>query len=243
MIRPNFKQYTGEEAFLRNVLYRLDTSNEVCFAERHADKSEKVRIDYSLENGQYGIFAQEFRNPIAGKQDCKTADVLACIIDEECKKILTVIFDVKSNISAFSDDLLKDGAMLTVIKEVRDFTKQLHDEILHKESFILYYKDEGFKEREILGLVTGNFESSKFVEAADLLESLFEYADSSIPRLIELKLKKNLMAYRNESIRLRDFAEKRVNIGEKMYNLWIFLLEKTSATEYAANIKLALNMT
>lgn len=95
----------------------------VCFAERHADKSEKVRIEYSLENGQYGIFAQEFRNPIAGKQDRKTADALACIIDEECKKNLTVIFDVKSNISAFSDDLLKDGAMLTVIKQVRDFTK------------------------------------------------------------------------------------------------------------------------
>ncbi len=242
MIRPSFKKYTGQEAFLRNVLYQIEASDEVCFTERHADKSEKVKIEYYLEKGQYGIFAQEFRNPIAGKQDCKTADVLACTIDEERKKILTVIFDVKSNISAFSDDLLKDGAMLDAIKEVLDFTKQLHDEILHKESFMLYYKDEGFEEREILGLVTGNFESSKFIRAADLLELLFEHTDSSIPKLIELKLKKNLMAYRNENVRLRNFAEKKVNIGEKTYDLRIFLLGKISETEYAASIKMSLDM-
>lgn len=241
MIRPNLKKYTGEETFLRNVLYRIDVPDEVCFTERHADKTERVKIEYSLEKGQYGIYAQEFRNPIAGKQECKTSDVLACIVDEECKKILTVIFDVKSNISAFSDDLLKDGAMLTVIKEVRDFTKQLHDEILHKESFMLYYKDEGFEEREILGLATGNFESGKFIKAADLLELLFEHTDSSVPRLVQLKLKKNLMAYRNESIRLRDFAEKRVNIGEKTYDLQVFLLEKISDTECEATVKMALN--
>nr|WP_302227377.1 hypothetical protein [uncultured Marvinbryantia sp.] len=107
---------------------------------------------------------------------------------------------------------------------------------------MLYYKDEGFEEREILGLVTGNFESSKFIRAADLLELLFEHTDSSIPKLIELKLKKNLMAYRNENVRLRNFAEKKVNIGEKTYDLRIFLLGKISETEYAASIKMSLDM-
>lgn len=57
MIRPSFKKYTGQEAFLRNVLYQIEASDEVCFTERHADKSEKVKIEYYLEKGQYGIFA------------------------------------------------------------------------------------------------------------------------------------------------------------------------------------------
>lgn len=69
------------------------------------------------------------------KQGCKTADILACAVDENEKKIATFIFDVKSNISAFSDDLLKDQALLTVIKEVRDFVEQIHAEMLHKNGF------------------------------------------------------------------------------------------------------------
>ena len=52
MIRPSFKKYTGQEAFLRNVLYQIEASDEVCFTERHADKSEKVKIEYYLEKGQ-----------------------------------------------------------------------------------------------------------------------------------------------------------------------------------------------
>ena len=63
-----------------------------------------------------------------------------------------------------------------------------------------------------------------------------------IRKRIELKLKKNLMAYRNENVRLRNFAEKKVNIGEKMYDLRIFLLGKISETEYVARVKVALDM-
>ena len=94
---------------------------------------------FDLCPGQYGIFAYEYRNPVTLKQGCKTADILACAVDESEKIINTFIFDVKSNISAFSDNLLRDNALLTVVKEMRDFVEQIHAEMLHKDSFILYY--------------------------------------------------------------------------------------------------------
>lgn len=64
------------------------------------------------------------------------------------KEMDTLIFDVKSNISAFSDDLLKDNAMLTAIKEIRDFAEQIHAEILHKNS-LMTYKNEAKRIREV----------------------------------------------------------------------------------------------
>lgn len=125
---------------------------------------ELVNLIYELAFGQYGIFAHEYRSPVAEKQGCKTADILACRIDEAQKKVDTLIFDVKSNISAFSDDLLKDNAMLTAIKEIRDFVEQIHAEILHKNSFILYYKDDGFVEHEIIGIVTKNLKEKNLLQ-------------------------------------------------------------------------------
>lgn len=59
------------------------------------------------------------------------------MFDDSNKKIQSFIFDVKSDISAFSDDLRKENAMLTAIKEVRDFIEQIQMERLHKNSFFV----------------------------------------------------------------------------------------------------------
>lgn len=242
MINLNFKDYEEKKSYQKNILYKINKAVVIPFEEMHKDinKCERVDLIFDLSSRQYGIFAYEYRNPVTLKQGCKTADILACAVDESEKKVNTFIFDVKSNISAFSDNLLRDNALLTVIKEVRDFVEQIHAEILHKNSFILYYKDDGFTEHENIGLITKKFEKDKFIAAADLLEGLFENETAKVPGLVKIKLKNNLGAYKNEVKRIRDFSGKRVILCGKEYDLSLILLEKVSESEYAAAIKIAL---
>lgn len=245
MTRLNLKEFNPEKSYQKNVLYKISKDAVISFEERHVDNDncEYVDLIYQLCSGQYGIFAYEFRNPLTLKEGCKTADILACAVDENKKRIATFIFDVKSNISAFSDNLLKDSALLTVIKEVRDFIEQIHAEILHKESFLIYYRDEGFIEDENIGIITKRFEETKFASAADMLEDLFQRETPSIPKLVEIKLKNNLGAYRNEVKRIRDFSEKTVILCGRIYDLKVVLLKNESGEEYRASIRISVGGT
>lgn len=224
----------------KSDMYCKCTVSEACvipFVETHneskgedKDNIEIVNLDYNLSQHQYGIYANEFRSPLAAKEGSKKADVLACIVDQEKKVIYTTIFDVKSNISAFSDDLLKTNTMQRAIKEVRDFTIQIHDEILHKNSFILYYKDDGYSEFERVGIATKSFEKEKFLAVADLLEQLFLNDCQQIPEVLKAKMKTMLTAYRGEAERVRAFAEKKILLNNKEYELHVFLLKQISET-------------
>ena len=231
------------ERYEKNILYRIEKDQTVRFVEEHPEghqdsSREIVDVEFCLKHPQYGIFAHEYRNPLAPKNSYKAADVLACVVDEASKEVHTTIFDVKRNISAFSDDLLKDHAMLTAIKEVRDFIMQIHDEILHKDSFMLYYRNDGYEEKERLGLVTKNFEAQKFIAVADLLEQLLDKGDIQASPLITLKLKNDLRPYRGELKNLRAFAEKKIKINEKRYDLHVFLLDQTGDGEYRTSLKM-----
>lgn len=163
---------------------------------------------------------------------------MACVIDEAERSIYTTICDVKSNISAFSDNLLKDQAMLTVIKDVRDFIEQIHAEILHKNTFMLYYIDDGFKEYERIGIITEHFEDEKFLAVALKLEKLFYNSNSKVSKLSELKLKKNLAPYIREIEKIRNFSNKMIKIGNRTYKLHVILLEKMDDAIYTASMEI-----
>lgn len=232
MINIKLTKCKDNESYQKNVLYQITGADMVCFMENHGDTKEIVQLDYHLEEDEYGIYANEYKRHGLLKDNCKTADVLTCVINESTKKIFTFIFDVKSNISSFSDDLTKDNAVLVAIKEVRDFIEQIRSEILHKNSFMIYYHAGGYHETEQIGLVTKNFEANKFAEAAELLEKVFDEDDESILPLIRFKFKTNLKPYLSEGEQLRRFAEKKVLIGEKIYDLNVYLLNKRNDAEY-----------
>lgn len=95
-----------------------------------------MKLEYILDEKQYAFLGKEYRSSNFSKAGCKVADIMSSMVDDGKKLIYSVILDIKKDISAFSDDLLKDEAIITAIKEVRDFIKQLHDEIYVK---IVYY--------------------------------------------------------------------------------------------------------
>lgn len=240
MINIKFAQWKEEKPIQKSVLYRINGNHVIHFAETHNDteRKELIHLNYELSDDQYGIFAYEYRRPDTIKDGNKTADILACVIDEAERSIYTTICDVKSNISAFSDNLLKDQAMLTAIKDVRDFIEQIHAEILHKNTFMLYYIDDGFKEYERIGIITEHFEDEKFLAVALKLEELFYNSNSKVSKLSELKLKKNLAPYIREIEKIRNFSNKMIKIGNRTYKLHVILLEKMDDAIYTASMEI-----
>lgn len=238
MIKIKFWPYNSQKKIEKSKLYKVNGNCTVEFIEEQQLGKDIVNLEYHLEDKEYGIYANEYRRPDTLKDGGKVADILACVVDERTKEIYSYIFDVKRNISAFSDDLSRESAMITAINEVRDFIKQLHVEMLHKESFLLYYKDDGYKENMKLGIVTSSFEPEKFKAVAEKLENLMTNEINSIPSLVSMKLKNNLRPYATEIEPLYNFSEKKIVIGDNVYPLYVFTLQKINETDYEANIKL-----
>lgn len=237
MVNINFRILTDSCSYSKNVLYKIDIPRTVVFVEKHGKSCEKVYLEYALQGRQFGIFAHEYRNPVTEKEGTKRADILCSLVDPDRKEIHTDIFDVKSNISAFSDDLTQDNAMMTAVKEIRDFIEQLYHAVLHKESFMLYYKAEGYLETERLGIITKNFDSEKFIAVADRLEKISKKETDNIDELILFKTSNVLRPYRGEAQKIRDFAHRSVHICRKDYKLYVFILEESCEAEYVKTIK------
>lgn len=238
MVKINLKPLKAGKKYEKNVLYKIEESRIVPFEEMHDNgNKEVINLDYVLKEQQYGIFAHEYRSPVISKEGAKTTDILVCIVDDKNKKIYTTIFDVKSNISAFSDDLTKNDAVITAIKEVRDFREQIRGELLHKNSFMIYYNDEGYIEQENVGIATKSFEQEKFKAVADYIEQLLKKEDNNVSMLVATKLKNNLRQYENMIQPLRNFSQKILEISGMEYELQVYLLEKVSDTEYEIIIK------
>lgn len=237
MINLSFRLYNPSKVIEKSNLYRVNETETVKFIEQHQSAKEIVNMEIVLRKGQYGIYANEYRRPGTEKEGCKTTDVLACIIDENNKKIRSIVFDVKSNISAFSDNLMRDEAMITAINEVHDFVEQIHAELLHKKSFLIYYKDAGYIEQEHVGIVTKSFEPEKFRAVAQKLERLISEEKKNISTLVSLKLKNSIRPYEPEIKTLYNFADKKIIIHEREYPLQVYILQKANSTDYEITIK------
>lgn len=241
MIDLNTRALKQGEQIQRNVLYRINESTMILVREEH-DKSpnvEIVNLAYDLKEKQYAVFANEFRSSNISKHGCKSTDILTCLIDDDKNKICSLIVDIKKNISAFSDDLLKDGALMTTMNEVGEFIEQIHHAMLHKESFVLYFKDEGYTEDSKVGIATQNFEDEKFLKVAEFLEGLADMEKPpNMQPLLWYKFKNNFIPYLSESAKMRDFSNRKVTVCGKRYPLQVYLLKRVTDLEYAVEIEM-----
>lgn len=244
MFSLNTTKLKQDAQIRKNVLYGIEKDRTVSVREEHDDSPdvEIVNLMYSLKEGQYAIFGKDYRSPTVSKHGCKSTDVLTCLIDDKNKKIYSLILDIKKDISAFSDDLLKDSALLTAIKEVSEFIEQLHHAILHKESFLLYCKDEGYIETTEVGIATRSFEKKKFIEVAEFLEKIMDDEKPvNMQPLLWYKFKNNLMPYVGKARQMKDFANQKVVICGGQAYLHVYLLEWVRGTEYAVSIEVNLD--
>lgn len=236
------KKINEEDSYTKNILYKIEEDSVIPVKEEHETDKDVVYLKYALHENQYGIFGYEYRSSSAtSKNGWKTTDVLACIVDEEYKHIKSFILDIKKDISAFSDDLYKEGAVITAIKEVRDFIEQLHDENLHKNSFLVYYQDEDYTEVVKFGIVTRSFENNKFLDVANFLDTFNDMPKpANMQELVWNKMKTNLIPYISEKEKLKNFSNEIVVIRGKEYKLHVFILEKRNESEFAIDVLLPL---
>lgn len=83
MINVNLRTPKDDEILQKNVLYKINETCVIPFIESHGDqKKEIVKLEYNIGEHQYGIYAHEYRSPVAAKEGSKMADVLACVVDE-----------------------------------------------------------------------------------------------------------------------------------------------------------------
>lgn len=240
MVEFNIREIKPNASYQKNTLCRINKDRVIQVCEKHKDSSniEIVNLEYILKENQYALFGNEYRNPHLSAHGCKTTDVLTCIIDDENKTIYSLIFDIKSNISSFSDNLLNENALLTAINEVKDFIEQLSYANMHKNSFLTFHKAEGYSETLEVGIATKNFESEKFLSVADFLENLTHFErPENIQPLVWYKFKTNLMPYISEVKKIRNFANKTVEIEGMPYQLRVFMLEKVTDLEYVVCVQ------
>lgn len=240
MIRFNMKALKPNASYQKNTLCKIADNRtiQVCETHKDSDNVEVVNLEYFLKEKQYALFGNEYRNPHLSEHECKTTDVLTCIIDDENETIYSLIFDIKHNISAFSDNLFNENAMLVAINEVTDFVEQLCFANMHKNNFLTYHKAAGYVENIEFGIVTKSFEPEKFIEVANFLENLNDFQKPiSVQSLVWYKLKNNLMPYVNEANKIRNFANKKVEIDGTLYELSVYILQKVTECEYVICIR------
>ena len=242
----NLKSIPKNKKYEPNTLYRINSGEEVLFEELHDESDGKqkhkeiVRLKYILEDKQYGIYAKEYRNVLFVKDDMKKADILACVVDDKNKRIHSFIMDVKSNISAFSDDLYKNDALITVIKEVRDFINQLADEKVSKDGIFYLYKSEGYNEEETFGIVTKSFEKNKFLDASEMIETVLN-RNGNLNDLSFLKFYNSLKPYKSEIKKLRDFSKQKITICDRQFDLNVYLLSNIDEYISEASIEICIS--
>lgn len=82
-----------------------------------------------------------------------------------------------------------------------------------------------------------SFESEKFINVTEFLENLDELAKpQNMQELIWMKFKNNLLPYKSEIVKLRNFGNKKVYISGKDYDLKVYILKENDNFEYVTTI-------
>ncbi|MDY3888642.1 MAG: hypothetical protein SOZ17_05500 [Agathobacter sp.] len=225
----------------KNWLYRIEDNTPFEVRETHPDAIKEgddvVRLSFDLQENQYGIFAYEYRRPGVKKEGSKATDILACLVDEEKKQVTSLIMDLKKNIMNYDDDLLVNDSLNKALNGVSDFVCQLKDEKLHKDSFMLYYKDEGYSETESFGIATRKFEPEKLESVVEFVDEILNDESEEITDIVRCKIRQRLEARSGDVETVRNFAKKKVFIAGNYYDLQVVKLVQ-NGNDYEADVKL-----
>ena len=92
----NGKKLKTTELPVKGILNEFYDSRQIIFHEKGT--GDVVRLNVTLEKGQYAEYSEEYLPATLEKENHKKADITLTVIDEEQKKMKYVIADVKSNI-------------------------------------------------------------------------------------------------------------------------------------------------
>lgn len=198
------------QPIIKGTLYQLFSSRTVVFEEE--ETQDVVNITYNLQNGQYGIYGNEYKNPFAGDENEKKADILILVVDEKENKFASWIVDAKKSIGG------KDRIFRLI--------EQLLTSIKHKNALSVYLAD--FEEEEHIGYVTSCLRTERIT---DIIEEKKKYIDSEtenlqkVSKLMGITIQRKLLDEKAKLKLLVDFSNNCIYEGNKRHKLEYFEAE------------------
>ena len=203
------KKFAGK--VLPNTLYAVyynDEEHTIPFVEKQNGVDEDyVNVRFTLERGQYGIFANEYHPGHVA--DAKKADLLLFVVDEPQKLCSSWILDIKVTVGG------KDV--------ISHLIEQWQASYKHKSTFSIYL--DGFAE-------TGVMVEKMRKEIASLTETLEVMPNSSI----KMTQQRNLLKTKLEYQLFDKFKDGYVTIADHDYPVAIYQL-KGNAVPYSCDME------
>lgn len=211
--------------FNRNKLYSVPESRMISLEERQKDGTKDlVQLNFKLKEYEYGLYGNEYRPTFLDKNDCKSADILSLIVNEEKKEVTSYLYDVKRK---------ADGE-----QHIYHFIGQLEDSYLYKKSMLLYL--EGFKENQHLGVITADFNQNWMDNAVKMKKEKIQKDEiSNIQPALAVKIGKELLNRKKELELLERFSNRQIEIDQTIFDLEVHIMQPKDS-DYYINIDIQL---
>lgn len=203
----------------RGKLYTVSRNREILFEEK--ETNDRVNIVFSLREGQYGIYGNEFKPDFVNDQGTKKADILVLVIDENTKKFGSWVFDVKQTVGG--EDV------------IYHLIGQLRESVIHKNSITLHLP--GYSEEQHIGYITRDLQKDRIAGTIQTKETYIREEDSKIeklPPLIGMKEGRQLLEEKAKLKMLMLFSDEKIEIGSNIYPLECCVYEKKA---YCCDLK------
>lgn len=200
-----------------NTLYAIRKSGKIQFIEKQKEINEEdyVYVKFTLDKGQYGMFANEYRPGFIANS--KKVDIFLLIVDEEKKLCASWIFDVK--VSVGGEDVIKH------------LIEQWLASYQHKRTFMNYLTD--FSERETIGVIARNYQAERIVKIVEKytkeIETMAKELDAMPDSSIKMIKQRDLLRKKMEYKMFDKFKNGYVEIDGKDYPIVVYNLEGNKA--------------
>lgn len=131
---------------LSGRLYRIDISRTIVFEEKDTD--DVVHINFHINDGQYGIYGNEYKPSFVEDHGSKRADILALVIDDKHRRYSSWVFDVKKTIGGEDDEEEAHIGYITRCLQ-RD---RIQETILRKRSYLEKEKENAKRMPKLIGM-------------------------------------------------------------------------------------------
>ncbi len=195
----------------RGKLYTVRRNRKIVFEEK--ETADRVNIAFSLGEGQYGIYGNEFKPDFVNDEGTKRADILVLVIDENKKKFGSWVFDVKQTVGG--EDV------------IYHLIGQLKESVIHKNSITLHL--QGYSEEQHIGYITRDLQKERIAMTIQKKKSYIEEEESkiqSLPLLIGMAAGTKLLKEKAKLKMLKQFADEKIEIEANVYPLECCLYEK-----------------
>lgn len=217
----------------KGILYDIKQDTEIFVKESHKDDetNDICHIKFRLKQGEFGIFANEYKPANMKKQGAKKPDILCGIIHDDHVANALEVADMKRNIMSFQS---KDPVDVTIaLDNITKFIDQMEAgyfmmlQVCAAEQIHLHNMKFSY------ALLTRKWEVSGFMK---VIEELKKQTNTK-QTLSILRNKKVPEVNKNKSIEtIQNFMHQRFMIGNELCDFQVIKMEKKDHRNYQGEL-------